>query len=193
MQLIKRLESKRDKSGHIRHYGLFLCPICDKGVIRLIFNGEKQETCGIHKRVKHGGKGTRLYRIWNCIKDRCFNINNQAFENYGGRGITICPEWTNDYIAFRDWALSNGYKENLQINRINNNGNYEPNNCNWITSAENCQNKRNNVIKSKEIANEIRIKFNSGYYTQKRLAEEYNVDFRIISKIINNKQWKRGN
>ena len=141
---------------------------------------------------KHGESKTRLYLIWHHIKDRCLNLNHKFYEYYGGRGITICPEWTNDYIKFRDWALSNGYKENLQINRINNNGNYEPNNCNWVTSADNCQNKRNNVIKNMEIANEIRTLHKTGLYTQKEIAEEYKVDFRIISKIINNKQWKRG-
>ena len=191
MQLIKRLESKRDKSGHIRHYGLFLCPICDKGVIRLIFNGEKQETCGIHKRVKHGGKGTRLYRIWNCIKDRCLNINNQAFKNYGGRGITICPEWTdklNGFIKFRDWSLNNGYTEGLQIHREND-GNYEPYNCEWVTNTENARHRRGQKIKNIEMANEIRELEKIGNHTRKELAEKYGVSQMQISNIINNKKW----
>ena len=126
------------------------------------------------------------------MKDRCLNPNTEYYKNYGGRGITICPEWTNDYTKFRDWALSNGYNKSLQIDRKETNKNYEPNNCHFVTSAKNCQNKRNNVIKSMKQANEIRESHTTGNYTQKELAEKYGVDFRRISNIVNNKQWKKG-
>lgn len=82
---------------------------------------------------KHGFFGTKLYNVWASIKTRCLNPKSQAYKNYGGRGITICPEWAESYIVFRDWALNNGYKDNLQIDRKNTNGNYEPTNCNFIT------------------------------------------------------------
>ena len=94
------------------------------------------QSCGC-VRTKHNGKGTRLYRIWAGMKDRCLNIKSKYRSRYGGRGITICKEWADAFAVFRDWALSNGYKDNLTIDRIENNGNYEPSNCQWLTRKEN--------------------------------------------------------
>jgi hypothetical protein len=88
-------------------------------------------------KVIHNGKGTRLYRIWKTMKTRCFNKNFYKYPRYGGRGIIVCEEWKTNFVAFRDWALRNGYADNLTIDRIDNNGNYEPNNCQWITQSEN--------------------------------------------------------
>ena len=79
----------------------------------------------------------KLYRIWQAIKTRCLNPNHITYYYYGNRNIKICNEWKNDYLAFKTWALSHGYIEGLTIDRINNNGNYEPNNCRWITKSEN--------------------------------------------------------
>lgn len=79
--------------------------------------------------VKHGKKNTRLYRIWLQMKNRCFNIRTNRYKDYGGRGITVCDEWKNDFTKFYDWSILNGYQENLTIDRINNDGNYEPSNC----------------------------------------------------------------
>lgn len=76
------------------------------------------------------------------MKDRCFNPRCKAFENYGGRGITVCDEWVNDPDSFVEWALSHGYEDDLAIDRIDNDGNYEPINCRWVTAAENNQNRR---------------------------------------------------
>ncbi len=137
---------------------------------------------------KHGYKGTRLYNIWALIKQRCLNINNKDYSNYGGRGITISNEWL-EFIPFRNWALRNGYQYNLTIDRINNEGNYEPNNCQWLSVEENAKKKRNNKL-TLEIANEIRTLHNSGYYTQKELAYKFGVCYNNINFIIHNKIWK---
>lgn len=94
----------------------------------------------------HGKRKTRLYRIWANIKTRCTNENDPHYERYGGRGITVCDEWKNDFKAFYDWSMSNGYADDLTIDRINNNGNYEPSNCRWVTIKEQNQNKRNVVL-----------------------------------------------
>lgn len=94
---------------------------------------------------KHNKTGTRLYYIWEHMKQRCTNPNDPAYNYYGGRGIKVCNEWTNDFQPFHDWAISNGYADNLTIDRIDVNGNYEPSNCRWITLKHQQRNKRNNT------------------------------------------------
>ena len=92
--------------------------------------------------ITHGGSGTRLYKIWRDMKTRCLNPTAKRFNHYGARGITICSEWTGDFAVFRDWALVNGYTDTLTIDRIDNNGNYEPNNCQWIPRVANMRKDR---------------------------------------------------
>ncbi len=88
---------------------------------------------------------TRLYSTWKSMRQRCYNKNNIGYKNYGGRGITVCDEW-DDFSKFNNWALSNNYNKNLSIDRINNDGNYEPTNCRWATSQEQADNKRELII-----------------------------------------------
>ncbi len=83
--------------------------------------------------VKHNLTGTRLYNIWTHMKQRCYNPKNSRYANYHDRGITVCDEWRNDFMAFRKWALENGYSENLTLDRKDNDGNYCPENCHWTT------------------------------------------------------------
>lgn len=84
----------------------------------------------------------RLYKIWTNMKQRCTNPNYVRSKDYMGRGITICNEWLNNYQAFEDWSMNNGYSDNLSIDRINNSGNYEPNNCRWTTAEVQANNTR---------------------------------------------------
>ena len=94
----------------------------------------------------HGGYGTRIYKVWTAMRQRCGDENCSAFKNYGGRGIAVCPEWDKGFEAFRDWALANGYGKGLSIDRINNDGNYEPNNCRWATRKQQNRNRRDNRL-----------------------------------------------
>jgi len=103
----------------------------------------------------HGGANERLYKVWLGIRKRCFNPNEPAFPNYGGRGITVCCEWEN-YQAFRKWALEAGYNENAPrgkctIDRINVDGNYEPSNCRWVDMKVQRNNQRPLLKKRSEV------------------------------------------
>ena len=93
--------------------------------------------------LKHGLRKTRLYRIWSNIKTRCYNEKDPHFERWGKRGILMCEEWETNFKSFYDWAIENGYNDDLTIDRIDNDGNYEPNNCRWVTIKYQNRNKRN--------------------------------------------------
>jgi len=90
-------------------------------------------------RRKPGGV-MRLYKIWDSMKQRCLNPKCRAYKRYGGRGIRVCPEWQNSYLAFKAWALANGYQDDLTIDRFDSDGNYCPENCRWIPKSENSRN-----------------------------------------------------
>ena len=105
------------------------------------------KSCGCQRRNKfrtHGKSNTRLYEIWTDMKQRCLNSNQKTYKYYGGRGITICQEWINDFMSFYDWSLENGYQDKLTIDRIDVNGGYEPNNCRWVTMETQLRNTRRN-------------------------------------------------
>ena len=91
--------------------------------------------------LTHGLRKTRLYGIWSNIKTRCYNVNDPHYERWGAKGVVMCDQWRNDFKVFYDWAMSHGYSDELTIDRINNDGNYEPSNCRWVTLAENNRNK----------------------------------------------------
>lgn len=116
-------------------------------------------------KVKHNMTNTRLYNIWRDMKSRCLNPNNKRHKFYFDKGITVCDEWKNDFMNFYNWAINNGYRDNLTIDRINNNGNYGPKNCRWATITEQNNNQSNN----------IRIKYNESEYTLSELSKIYNI------------------
>ena len=90
----------------------------------------------------HGKSNTRLHNIWKHMRGRCNNPSNDSYENYGGRGISVCEEWNSSLTAFETWAKTNGYSNELSIDRINPDGNYEPTNCRWVTNAIQAANTR---------------------------------------------------
>jgi predicted XRE-type DNA-binding protein len=143
MKLIKRIGTKVNEYGKNRQsYGLFLCPVCEKKVEKPVRDGKQANTCGCKR---HGDYKTILYKRYTGMKYRCYKETSSDYKNYGARGIKVCNEWRNSYITFKKWALANGYRDNLTIDRIDNDGNYEPNNCRFITIKENSRNKRDNT------------------------------------------------
>lgn len=154
--------------------------ICDCGGKRIVSNDHLRKLentdCGCTRRhkanwKKHGMCNSRLYGIWSLMKERCFNPKRKEYKNYGGRGITVCQEWL-DSKSFIEWALNNGYSNELTLDRINNNGDYCPDNCRWISKAEQMNNRRNNHI----------IVFNNQAKTLTQWAKEYGFTYAQLYK-----------
>ena len=125
--------------------------------------------------MKHGGKGTRLYRIWCSIKWRCNNPNASCYKYYGERGIKVCEEWEHDFSAFREWALVNGYTNSLTIDRVDVNGNYNTSNCRWVDAKCQANNKRNNQ----------KGEVNGEYITLSEASKKYNIPYSTIRSRVN--------
>lgn len=116
---------------------------------------------------KHDLSSHPLYSRWERMKDRCYNENNIQFRYYGGKGIRVCEEWRNSFLNFYNWAIKNGFREDLEIDRRDGNKNYEPSNCRFITKPENAKNipsqrKRKNwgIVKTRNGGFYVRVYFN---------------------------------
>lgn len=119
---------------------------------------------------KHNLYHTRIYKIWSSMKNRCYLKSHIAYKNYGGRGIKVCDEWKNDVVEFYNWAINNGYKDNLSIDRINNELNYCPENCRWATSLQQQNNTRNN----------LKYVYNGEILTLAEISRKYNINYSTL-------------
>jgi len=156
LEVIKRVEN--NNSNKI----CYLCK-CDCGKLKIIqgasLKNGRTKSCGcirnefvVKKNTKHNLSNSRLYIVWKNMKERCLNKNCHKYKDYSARGITICKEWKNNFESFYNWAYKNGYDENAKygkctIDRINNDGNYEPSNCRFVDMKIQCNNRR---IKSRK-------------------------------------------
>ena len=166
------------------------CCLCDCGNKTFAYSfqlkNRKKMSCGCMRASQqresvttHGGRYTRLYRTWVNMKQRTGNPKHEAYPNYGGRGIRVCEEWISSFERFRDWAISTGYNDDLTIDRINVDGNYEPSNCRWITKAEQNRNQRSNVL----------IEYNGVQKTMSEWAAQIGISESALHQRINVLHW----
>ncbi len=139
-------------------------------------------------RKVHGETGTRMHNIWNSMMYRCSeNSRHKEYKDYGGKGICVCEDW-HEYSRFKAWALSHGYKDNLTLERVDNNGNYEPNNCTWIPKSEQALNRDNTVYVAvvMPLVSACRL-YNLSYSaTRNRIKNGQNINEIIKNRRINN-------
>lgn len=141
--------------SHVKGNAYWKCS-CECGNTKVVNSNELRKgdtkSCGCYNSKKsserlttHGFSKEKLYKVYCSMKERCENKNNKSYKNYGEKGIRVCKQWKSDYVLFRDWAIENGYKPGLTIERINNYKNYDPDNCKFVTRYEQAQNKRNTL------------------------------------------------
>ena len=176
-----------DKQDNYRQY-MWLCK-CDCGNIVSVrgysLRSGNTQSCGclqkdinLKLRQTHGKTNTRIYNIWVGMKQRCLTPSTSCYKYYGGRGISLCDEWKS-FEPFNEWAISNGYQENLTLDRIDVNGNYEPQNCRWITLKEQQNNTRRNHY----------ITYNGETKTLKEWSEQLGINHSTLLDRLRHPNW----
>ena len=195
LTVIKRAENYIDKNGKPHSMWESKCECGNTVIVRGTYlKSGLVKSCGClnidalrDMLTTHGESRTRLYKIWAGIKDRCYNINDHSYNNYGGRGITMSDEWIENYSAFRDWSYANGYyedsdKEPCSIDRIDNDGNYCPENCRWVGRKIQQNNTRHNHY----------IEYNGENHTIAEWADAYRIEYNTFYKALKRYDWDLG-
>ena len=171
---------------------------CECGRVRIVALGAlrqgRTKSCGCAGREKskirfqkHGLRYLPVYRVYSHIMARCHNENAPNYKWYGARGVSVCREWRNHPAVFLEWALNNGYTEGLQIDRIDNDGNYEPGNCRFVTNRDNQRNKSTTKLTAKKVR-EIKALRQAGHSFQK-IGATLGVNRKTASDAFYGKTW----
>ncbi|MBV4423238.1 hypothetical protein [Clostridium tyrobutyricum] len=182
-----KLDKKIQSGNRKRYYWLCKCGCGNYTSVRTDCLTKGQvKSCGCLKREQdranleanhsHKLSHTKLWNTYYGMKRRCYNPKDKRYKNYGARGIKICSEWLNDFNKFVEWSYNNGYNDNLSIDRINNDGNYEPCNCRWATPKQQSNNRRSN----------IRVNCKGKSITLKELSENIGISYQCIDARYNN-------
>ena len=138
------------------------------------------KSCGcLKKEIQHHKSNTRLFSIWASMKKRCYNPKHNHYDRYGGRGIAMCEDWQNNFLSFYNWALTNGYNDNLTIDRIDNNGNYCPENCKWNTKKDQVRNRSCTRL----------LTYNGKTQSIAQWADEIGIKYSTLSTRLRRNQW----
>ncbi len=159
--------------------------LCSKHYNRSLKYGDP--SFAVRKRVDHGMGSTKIYGVWTAMKQRCYNENNKAYPRYGGRGITMCARWKNFFMAFYEDVGDRPFLK-AQLDRIDNDGNYEVINCRWVTQTINLRNSSCTKL-TRQKANEIETQYKAGKITITELSKLHGVTYSAIWRIIKQKAW----
>ena len=194
LKVLRRVENNR------RGDAMWLCQ-CECGNTKIVrgynLRSGHTKSCGcyiveltVKRQLKHGLSKHPLYNVWYSLIDRCTNTHHRLYNRYGARGITVCKQWLDSYEEFYHWAISNGWKKGLQIDRRNNDGNYEPENCRFVTAKDNIRNSTVASSLTKSLADKIRKEYIPHINGYKKLGEKYNTSWSNVRNIIKRGQWR---
>jgi hypothetical protein len=215
MELVQDLGTVRDPQGKFHSKGIFACGFCGTTVERWFYAGHRDQSCGCSRRRITGEKNSThgLYKyldkepatvavrscertkslhplvvVWGGMKSRCYRKSHAMFAYYGGRGIRVCDEWLNDVAAFVEWSLSHGWSAGLQIDRIDNDGDYSPANCRYITCCQNNRNSRQTKLTPQSVI-EMRHKHATGGVSYAELSRLYGITRGAARSVVIKKTW----
>lgn len=187
MRVSKRADDHITKGGYRK--SMWEC-VCDCGNVSIVsaqsLKSGATQSCGCFQRevaakanFSHGLHGTRLYSIWQGMNARCYRKTNISYKHYGGKGIIVCDEWRDDFQAFYDWAMANGYRDGLTLDRIEGTKGYCPDNCRWVTWKKQGNNTARNRV----------IQYRGEAHTMAEWSDILHMDYWLLSGRINELGW----